>query len=100
MNSHPTPNYVCDYECGNVGLFRVFRDDPAQDRWLIAKIPKGWGQARSSRTALPDVDGQVELPASLIPEIKTKAEALRYFKSSFVATMNPDQSNYVNQQPN
>ena len=106
MNSlTPTPTYVCVHECGEgpdkIGLFQVLRDsDPANNGWFLARIPRSWGRTRSSRLIPPDADGQIELPNSLFPEVKSKAQALKYFKPGFVATMNTDQSNYVNQQSN
>jgi hypothetical protein len=82
MNARP--HFVCVHEygegSGKVGLFRVVRDDkPENDRWIIARIPASWHNVRSSRLIPPDADGNIELPRNLFPEVKSKAEAIRYF---------------------
>ncbi len=93
----PPINYVCVHECGEgsekIGLFQVLRGDPANNGWVLARIPSSWGRTRSSRLIPPDADGQIELPNSLFPEVKTKAQVLKYFKPAFTKTSANESNN-------
>jgi hypothetical protein len=85
MSDKEKIDFVCIQESNfggqRFGVFREIHPISGNVRWIIAKVPASWKDARSTRMAPPPPDGNgVEKPASLLAPFITEDQALKLFE--------------------